>query len=362
MAEHDSATAAQGGSCGRGGLSRFMGGCMAGCLSSVAAMVALPLLLLWIFGSAGGSDEGGDSKQCRKYEYAWRWGDGGDGAAKVARLYLKGVITASDDSGGLFSVQDDEPREHELVSKIRAATRDDSVDGIWLEMDTPGGAVVLSDEIRHRLEVFRKSREGRFVFVHFDEACSGGYYIATAADHIMGSPTSWTGSIGVIISTYNASRLAEVVGVRSVNIASAENKAILDPLSPVDTNHVAILKRLVDVEYDRFLKLVSDSRSIPVEDLRPIADGRVLDAAAALKAGLIDSVGYEDDALRAVRDLAEKKNPSKKGVRVYTMEYDTKLFKLPGFMKRLRGLSLLPGRTPPRAYYATGAASPEYRR
>ena len=319
------------GGCGKRS-SNFLGGCLTGCFAALVLLVGVPVVLTTLaFCKIGAlvetetKTEAG--KKVQSYDYTWRWGDGDASSVKVVRLYLKGVIMGDGEEDSLFTTK--KRYEHALISRIRVATENKEIGGIWIDIDSPGGAVTLSDEIRHALVIFKRSRQGRFVFARFcDQACSGGYYVATAADYIMANPTTWTGSIGVIIPAVNAAKLAEKVGVESVNIVSAENKAILDMLEPVNTNHIAILQRSVDQAYERFLSLVSESRGVPADELRPVADGRILTAQDALEAKLIDAIGYEEDALKQVEAMAKAADSDTSGVRVYTMDSDDGILKV----------------------------------
>jgi signal peptide peptidase SppA len=353
----------------------FFGGCFTGCLLSLAILVVLPVLVMscavsqvaGVMGSGMSAITSGESRDVTGYSYVWRWGNGGDKCVKVARLALEGVITKETASRSIFLLEDE--KENELLSQIGFVTDDEEISGIWLDIDTPGGEVTLSDEIRHALEVFRASRKGRFVFAMFGSlACSGGYYVATAADYIMAEPTTITGSIGVIMPGFNAAGLAEKLGISSVNIASSENKAILDPLEPVKPEHVALLKSVVDEEYERFLALVAESRRVPADRLRPIADGRVLTARQALEAKLIDDIGYEEDAIDIVCKLAAEVAPDSDGVRIYRLKSEDRLFKFPSALKisadvpaLTEALSALGGTGSSAPAAIAPASRPEYR-
>jgi signal peptide peptidase SppA len=319
---------------------RFFTGCFSGCLISFILIFVLPIILICavtskvekklfsVTKSADGLMNVAKVKQ--PISYSWCWGDGSDKDPKVAKLYLNGVIQEPEEEKMSFFVMREKRAEHPLVTKIRAVTENPAFDGIWLEVDTPGGGVALSDQIYHMLCKFRDSSKGRFVFVYFkSQACSGGYYISVAADKIMAGPAAWTGSIGVIVSSYNLSKLADTLGVKSLNIVSSENKALLDPLKPVDTNHLAIIQRVVDQTYDNFLTLVSERRNIPKKLLRPIADGRILSAKDALEYKLIDAIGYEEDAMAEVLKLTTIRNPKAKAMRVYTVEIGEGLLGFP---------------------------------
>jgi protease-4 len=316
----------------------FFGGCLTGCLTAIFIPVILIVLCAlcveFVFkDQTQGFTRSLDAASCKQqgqYVYTWRWGDGTSNDPKVARLYLKGVIEEEEPQVFSFLLEDRKVYEHSLVAKINHVTNNDSIDGIWLEIDSPGGEVSLSDEIYHSLCCFRESRPGRFVFVYFkSQACSGGYYIALAGDRIMSGPVAWTGSIGVIVSSFNLSKLAENIGVQGLNVASSGNKALLDPLQPVNTNHVAIVQKVVDQTYERFIALVSERRKLPLEEIKPIADGRILSAQDALSHKLIDAIGYEEDALEEVVRLAKKFNPNASGVRIYSVESAEMFFRFP---------------------------------
>ncbi|MBR6021236.1 MAG: signal peptide peptidase SppA [Kiritimatiellae bacterium] len=219
----------------------------------------------------------------------------GTDGPKVVRIPLQGTI-AHEGAESFFGVASD-PVES-LLRQIRAASNDEEVRGILLEVDSPGGGVTASDEIYHELLQFKAAATNRaIVGLAQDMAASGAYYVLMAADAIVAQPTAMIGSIGVIISGVNASGLAERFGVRDATVASGPNKDLLNPLKPVDEQHVAILRAAVDADYERFLSLVAKGRGKTADELRPLCDGRVLSAAAALEAGLVDAIGYREDAL-----------------------------------------------------------------
>lgn len=270
------------------------------------------------------------------FKEVWSRGFGDKKSPKVIRIDLVGEITGERRTRDIFS-DGDGTDAMTVLDKIHAATADDEVRGIYLVLNTPGGEVTASDIIRNALDEFQLSETNRFVFVHMlDLCCSGGYYIASGADEIMAHPTTWTGSIGVILGTYNAAGLAEKIGVTSVAITSGNNKNLLDPLQPTNAEHIAIFKAAVDQAYDRFVSLVSEGRDMDEKKVRELADGRIYTANDAKKNGLIDSIGYEDDALLAVAELAHANDAEKKDeyglddFRLYRYEVETSLSDLFG--------------------------------
>ena len=224
----------------------------------------------------------------------------GSGTTKVVRIWFSGVLTRQLDGGWLGST---DPVEA-CIRQIRAARQDDEVAGILLEVDSPGGEVTAADEIHRELTLFKESREDRkiTVLVH-DMAASGGYYISLPADRIIAQPTALIGSIGVIMQTLNIQGLSEKIGVTDTTIKSGKNKDLLNPFHPVDPEHVKVLQDSVDAIYDRFLDLVAQGRSLPKEDVKPLADGRIFTAEEALNLKLIDGIGYWDEAMNETSTL-----------------------------------------------------------
>ena len=232
-----------------------------------------------------------------RFEKVWVSGSKDRLAPKVLRIRLNGTIMQSERSGGFFSMEEDTSAPAAL-SRIRAAARDRSISGILLEIDSPGGGVTMSDIIHDALLKYRSADTNRFVVVYMgDLCCSGGYYIAAAANRIYARPTSITGSIGVIMHGLNIAELAKKIGITDVTIASGENKDILNPLKEVNPEHVALLRKPIEEMYDRFVGIVAKGRKMPVEKVRKLADGRIFSATEAQKLGLVDGV-FHDDVLR----------------------------------------------------------------
>ena len=289
-------------------------GCMAGCLASIGILTigAFLFVIIMSFVLKGCSEMQADTQDAiaivpqdsNQFKKVWLSGDGDEDAAHVLKIRISGVMTSRIDRP-VFGTIDDTSAPTAL-RKIKAAIDDESIDGLYLEIDTPGGGVTLADELHDAILRFRKSSEGRFVFVHMgDLCCSGGYYTAVGADWIMARPTTLTGSIGVIMSTFNIAELAHKIGVTDVTIASGENKDLLNPLKPVKPEHVKILEEPIKQLYERFVGIVAEGRDLPIEVVRQLADGRVFTADDALKHKLVDSIGHEDEAIEQIKKLAD---------------------------------------------------------
>lgn len=215
---------------------------------------------------------------------------------KVALLSLDGIILR-EPPGSLFGMAVDPVTK--LLNEIQAATADEEVRAILLEVNSPGGGVTASDELYRALIRFKESDPDRKIVVLVkDLAASGGYYVALAADRIVVQPTSVVGSVGVMISAVNLHGLSEKLGVEDVSITSADNKALLNALDPVEPEHEAILQKVVDDMYVRFRELVLSHRGIDAAFAEKFSlfDGRVLTAPEAVDKGLVDAVGYHGKA------------------------------------------------------------------
>ena len=243
------------------------------------------------------------------YKEIW---SSGYGTTKVVRLDLSGLIIRSQETS-FFGIEQD-PVET-LIKQIQCAKMDSDVKGILLCIDSPGGGVTASDEIYNALKTFRKSRDDRRILVHIrDIGASGAYYVAMAADYIMAEPTSVIGSIGVIMQNLNLKQLSDKIGINAITIKSGKNKDLLNPFESVDTNQVAILQEVVNSLQNRFSDLVINNRGINSED---VIDGRVFISDDALKEGLVDSIGYLEDAVKQLSILLQDEA-------LYIIRYDQK--------------------------------------
>lgn len=141
-----------------------------------------------------------------------------------------------------------------------------------------------------------------------DTAASGAYYISMATDLVIAHPTSVTGSIGVILSGINVKEGLDKLGVKDQSIRSGGNKTIGSPLEDLSPEQRKLLQSIVDDLFEKFFEVVKNGRpgKNPVE-LRKIADGRIFTASQALQHGLIDRIGYFDNAVQETMALPNYK-------------------------------------------------------
>jgi protease-4 len=213
----------------------------------------------------------------------------------VAIIPIEGVIFSGEGSGGVTGGAGSET----IIDLIARADDDPSVRAIVLRIDSPGGDVVASDEIYHALTQVNKP----IVVSMGSMAASGGYYVAMSADRIYATPHTLTGSIGVISQFITADDLLDEIGVEMVVITSGTMKDFGSPYRDMTEEERAYWQVLSDEAHDSFIQLVADSRGMDVEEVRSLADGRVFSGLQAVELGLIDNIGYLDDAIAAAAEL-----------------------------------------------------------
>ncbi len=178
-----------------------------------------------------------------------------------------------------------------------------------LRVNSGGGTVGASDRIWHQLDTFRAKHPNVKIVASFGSyAASGGYYVSALADHIYAETTCITGSIGVMGQLFTVEGLLDKIGVEPVTMVATQspNKDAANDITRTWTEQDReVIQVLLDSAYDRFLQVVVEGRSgvLSEEEVREIADGRVLTAQQALDAKLVDDIGYLDDAVNEAAKL-----------------------------------------------------------
>lgn len=186
------------------------------------------------------------------------------------------------------------------ITNLRKVARDKRALGCVLFVDSPGGSALTSDLI-HR-ELVRLRQKKPVVTCMGDVAASGGYYVAAATEAIVAQPTTLTGSIGVIAARLLARDLLARLGVRTEVIRTSRHADMFSVAREADTEERRILDSQVEAHYRAFVKLVAEGRGRPVDEVEPLARGRVWSGVDARERGLVDRLGGLDDAIEEVRD------------------------------------------------------------
>lgn len=218
-----------------------------------------------------------------------------DSSNRIALVYAQGSILYGEGSPTIMG-------QKTMNKALQSAREDRNIKAVVLRINSPGGSALTSDLIWREVE--KTAQEKPVVVSISDVAASGGYYIATPATYIIAQPTSITGSIGVFGTLPNASELAQQWGVSSYTLSTHERSATYSPLRPLSDSFRAELTEGIEQTYQTFLERVATGRSMSIESVDAIAQGRVYLAPKALELGLIDEIGTLDDAIDKAAELA----------------------------------------------------------
>ena len=298
-----------------------MHGCLKCCLVSFIAVVVVVGILafatIWQIGSL--IRDGADHFQAMSegdcgvdddpgLTEVWSTGVPREEAKAVClRVPLTGTIAF--ESASRYFADSDTASALTALQAIEFATDDPDIKALLLEIDSGGGSLTDSDVLYKAILEFKQAQPDRKIVVLMgDMACSGAYYISVPADRIIAHPTTITGSIGVIIPGVNAHELAEMLGIRNASISSGANKDMLNPLNAPSPEQDRLVQEIVDEYHSRFCDIVALHRKLSKARVSELADGRIYSASKAVAAGLVDEIGYLEEARLTVQALVGTKD------------------------------------------------------
>lgn len=201
----------------------------------------------------------------------------------IAVVVAEGEITGGEQPPGSVGGES-------TAALLREARDDDSVKALVLRVDSPGGEVFASEQIRREIVALKKA--GKPVVVSMgDLAASGGYWISMNADRIYADPSTVTGSIGIFGMIPTFSRTLEKIGVRTDGVATTSIAGAFDITRPLSPEVGQVMQAVIEKGYRDFTGKVSEARKKPVADVDAVAQGRVWSGAQAKERGLIDAFG-----------------------------------------------------------------------
>jgi protease-4 len=190
-----------------------------------------------------------------------------------------------------------------IVQALRDFSRDEEIKAIVVRIDSPGGAVAPSQEMH---DAVRKAKAKKPLVVSMGgTAASGGYYIAVGADTIFANAGTVTGSIGVITQLIGFHKLVEMTHLDINTFTTGPYKDAGSPLKPLSDQDRAYFNALIGDIYDQFVKDVAEGRKLKIEQVKPVADGRVFTGRQALELKLVDKIGSFDDAVEFIAKEAK---------------------------------------------------------
>ncbi|MDR1480921.1 MAG: signal peptide peptidase SppA [Planctomycetaceae bacterium] len=263
-------------------------------LAGVASFVVCGVLCLVVLGAIGATMSTSIEELSQKEKPLSEKLISGDAKAqnKIAVLTISGIIQTEEDGY--------------IVKQIRTISKDHNVKAVVLRVDSPGGTISGSDYYLNLLKKLKASRDIPVVVSMGSVAASGGYYVSMVGDEIFAEPTTVTGSIGVIIPLFNAADLCKKLGVESTPITSGPLKNMGSLTEPLSEDERKIWQKLVDDNFAQFKSVIREGRKNfdqNPEELDKIATGQVYNATEAKDNGLIDEIGFIDDAIEKAISL-----------------------------------------------------------
>ncbi|WP_208588733.1 signal peptide peptidase SppA [Gracilibacillus suaedae] len=223
----------------------------------------------------------------------------GSGNNKIAVLHLDGVIQDTTPSTLINTNSYNHQRFLEMLDK---AGEDNRVNGIILRVNTPGGGVVESAEIHDKILEIQEQYEKPVYVSMGNTAASGGYYISAPADKIIAHNATLTGSIGVIMESFNFAEFADEQGIDFNTIKSGEYKDIMSMSREMTDDERELLQTMIDDMYAEFVQVIVDGRGMSEDRVRELGDGRVYTGAQAQEVELVDELGSLDDTIEIMKE------------------------------------------------------------
>jgi protease-4 len=216
---------------------------------------------------------------------------------KVALVFLEGEIILGDEEAGVIT----DENYVKILDKIR---KDDNVKSVVLRINSPGGSVLASENILRAIKNIQD--DGKPVVVSMGRyAASGGYYIACFADSIFAQPGTLTGSIGVFSLIPNFGRfLDNKIGITFDTVNTTKSSGYFTGVHTLSEEEKQLMQTSVDKIYTEFVSKVAEGRSMDYESVHEVAQGRVWTGRKAQEIGLVDHLGYTEDALACAARMA----------------------------------------------------------
>lgn len=219
-------------------------------------------------------------------------------ANKIAVLYTAGQIY--DKSNGMGSGE--EIVYTPVVKELEKLRKDEHVKAVVLRVNSPGGSAYASEQICQAIKELKKVKP--VIASMGDYAASGGYYISSNADSIIASPTTITGSIGIFGMFFNAEKLAQKVGLHYDMVKTNRFSDFGNMMRSMTPGEKALMQANIERGYELFVSRCAVGRGMTPEAIKKVAEGRVWTGEQALGLGLVDKLGYIDDAIEVAANMA----------------------------------------------------------
>jgi len=220
-----------------------------------------------------------------------------EAAPGVGIVVAQGVITEGEQPPGMVGGDS-------TAALLRQAREDDAIKAVVLRVDSPGGGVYPSEQIRREIELLQAA--GKPVVASMaNVAASGGYWISMNADAIYADPSTITGSIGIFGLFMSGPRALQKIGIRTDGVGTTPMAGAFDPTRALAPEVGELIQAFVDHGYRQFIGKVAAARELDVAAIDQVARGRVWSGAQARERGLVDELGGLGDAIATARELAK---------------------------------------------------------
>src|SRR6266852_9084238 len=212
------------------------------------------------------------------------------GKKHTAMVELSGLIAPGTDASA-----------EKINTALQAAFKDKNTQGVIVRINSPGGSPVQAQTIYDEMRRLRQKYPDIPLYAVVEDICaSGGYFVAVGADRIYVSKSSIVGSIGVLMNGFGFTGLMDKVGVERRLITSGENKAMLDPFSPLDEKHREYAKQLMEEIHRQFIGVVREGRGKRLKETPDMFSGLIWSGEKSVELGLADGFGSLDSVARDV--------------------------------------------------------------
>jgi len=268
--------------------------------SWIIAIVAVIILVLGVLGtnlSQQTSMNGWMTSNSNPLTSVQNTIESGDVNRQIAVLNVDGTIM---DNSGASSFSEGMDYQG-ILDAVEAIKGDETVKALMLNVDSPGGGVYESVELYNALADLKESRDIPIYVSMGQTAASGGYMISMVADQIYADAETTTGSIGVIMQIPNFSGFMEEHGLAMDTYKSGALKDMGSSYREASDEEKDVLNGLINEKYNRFVEIVAQGRGLSTDEVKKLADGRIYTGQQAVDNGLVDAIGYEEDALAALK-------------------------------------------------------------
>ncbi len=225
----------------------------------------------------------------------------GRGADKILLIPVNGLISDMPKKGLIGTSPS---VVEQAVSQLNKAEKDKRIKAVLLKINSPGGTITASDLLYHEILSFKERTGAKIIISMMDVATSGAYYMSLPADMIISHPTTVTGSVGVIFLQPRVSGLMNKIGLGVDVKKFGKNKDMGSPFRESSEEEQKLIQNAVNDFGERFIRLVQKHRKLEKQALAEISTARVFLADESLRLGLIDKIGYLNDAVKESKKLA----------------------------------------------------------